>query len=118
MLRKITGKFFSNLRTLEWKCIANYRKGFPCNSNLSNEVNGINTNRTDAIKQNEFINRSLSYTSCKLELILQGEKKSSIPVTVSPEAWKDLIVLSCATTLTLYVPIALTPALPNIMQAS
>ena len=46
-----------------------------------------------------------------------GNKKNSITVTVSPEAWEALIVLSCATILTLYVHTAVTPASPNITQA-
>ena len=45
-----------------------------------------------------------------------GNKKNSITVTVSPEAWKALIVLSCATILTLYVHTAVAPAFPNITQ--
>ena len=117
MLRKLTDpRFFSDLRTLEWECFANYRSEFPCNTNLSNDVNGINTNRTDAIKQNEYINRSLSYTSCKLELKLHGKQENSITVIVSPEGWKALIVLSCAMILTLYVHTAVAPAFPNITQ--
>ena len=118
MHRKLTdSRFFSDLRTLEWECFANYRKEFPCNTNLSNDVNGINTNRTEAIKQNEFIKRSLSYTSCNLSLNFMGNKKNGITVIVSPEAWKALIVLSCATILTLYVHTAVAPAFPNITQA-
>ncbi len=46
-----------------------------------------------------------------------GNKKNSITVTVSPRARKALIVLSCATILTLYVHTALAPARPNTIQA-
>jgi hypothetical protein len=102
------------LSTLEWECFANYRKEFPYNDNLSSDLNFITTNRADAMKQNDFVNRSLNSTSCKLELKLHGKQENSITVTVSLEAKKALIVLGCVTIFTLYASTALAPALPNI----